>query len=58
MSAVWGHGQLVVDEPASTADVRALDVDETTFAHAGPRLHHLARQPAARTRGGAPSLAA
>lgn len=37
MSAVWDHGQPVVDDPARTADVRALGVDETTFTHAGPR---------------------
>ncbi len=37
MRAVWDHGRPLVDDPARTADVRALGVDETTFTRAGPR---------------------
>jgi transposase len=37
MRAVWDHGEPLVDEPARTAGVTALGVDETSFLHAGPR---------------------
>lgn len=37
MSAMWDHGQPVVDDPVRTGGVRALGVDQTTFTHAGPR---------------------
>jgi transposase len=37
MRAVRDHGAPLVDDPARTADVTALGVDETTFLHAGPR---------------------
>jgi transposase len=37
MRAVIEHGAPLVDDPARTADVRALGVDETSFLRAGPR---------------------
>jgi transposase len=37
MRAVWDHGRPLVDDPARTAGVRALGVDETSFLRAGPR---------------------
>lgn len=37
MRAVEDHGRPLVDDPARTAGVRALGVDETSFLKAGPR---------------------
>jgi transposase len=37
MRAVQDHGRPLVDDPARTAGVRALGVDETSFLRAGPR---------------------
>lgn len=37
MRAVQDHGRPLVDDPARTAGVRALGVDETSFLAAGPR---------------------
>lgn len=37
MRAVVDHGRPLVDDPARTAGVRALGVDETSFLRAGPR---------------------
>lgn len=39
MNAVTDHGALLVDDPARTAGVTALGVDETSFLRAGPTRH-------------------